>query len=95
MPSSWTDLELERHLLDVSKVVVFERNSRRERERENRVTVFVASCGIFFFFSFFFSLRVQRKGVSLSKSVARFDECLIGSSDSKMNFSSEIDVWIR
>lgn len=46
--------------------------------------------------SFFHSaVGIQQKGVSLSKKCREIRESLIGSSDSKMNFSSGIDVWIR
>lgn len=82
--SSWADLEtieMILHAILVTKLVVFGRNSR-----------------IIFLFSLFFfhsAVGIQQKGVSLSKKCREIRESLIGSSDSKMNFSSGIDVWIR
>lgn len=82
--SSWADLETIEMILHASG----DQACRFRKEFEDNFP--------FLSLSFFHSaVGIQQKGVSLSKKCREIRESLIGSSDSKMNFSSGIDVWIR
>lgn len=82
--SSWADLETIEMILHASG----DQACRFRKEFEDNFPFL----SLFFFHS---AVGIQQKGVSLSKKCREIRESLIGSSDSKMNFSSGIDVWIR